>query len=139
MVKVSWSPQAEADLRHIDPAVTADLFRYAEENLHDIAPCAADAADEGIDGEIMWHRAADGDPRFTEGDGPWNYFLFYTKQEPSPGIEIFEILAVRSIHQVASMWAQMSLVLDANGRQTFRALPLQHRLRFSQQRRVGRT
>ena len=36
-------------------------------------------------------------------DGPWNYFLMYTKGNSAK----FEVLGVRSTHQMASMWVQM--------------------------------
>jgi Pentapeptide repeats (8 copies) len=36
-------------------------------------------------------------------DGPWNYFLMYTKYNSAK----FKVLGVRSTHQMASMWAQM--------------------------------
>ena len=56
----------------------------------------------------MWHRGV-GHGRCTEQEeqdnGPQNYFLFYGRRATAPG---FEILAVRSIHQMASKWAQMT-------------------------------
>jgi hypothetical protein len=104
MGRASWSDQAEADLQSIDSAVRDQLRRNAEE-LQDIPPNTADPADEGANGGIMWRRGI-GDGRSTEQDnGPQNYFLLYRKQNPAPG---FEILAVCSIHQMASMWAQMT-------------------------------
>ena len=39
-----------------------------------------------------------------DGPGAWDYFLLYRKREPGQG---FEVLAVRSIYQVASLWVQM--------------------------------
>ena len=105
MGRVSWSDQAEADLQSIDPGVRDQLRHNAEEMLHHIPPNTAYSADEGAHGGIMWHRGI-GDGRSTEQDsGPQNYFLLYRKRNPAPG---FEILAVRSIHQMASMWAQMT-------------------------------
>lgn len=109
MGRVSWSDQAETDLQSIDPdAVRDQLKRNAEKILHDILPRTAYPADEGTDGKIMWHRGV-AHGRHTEqeeqDDGPQNYFLFYRRRTTAPG---FEILAGRSIGQMASMWAQMT-------------------------------
>jgi hypothetical protein len=105
MERVSWSDQAEADLQSIDSAVRGQLRRNAEEMLDHIPPNTAHPADEGANGGIMWHRGI-GDGGSTDQDnGPQNYFLLYRKRNPAPG---FEILAVCSIHQMASMWAQMT-------------------------------
>jgi hypothetical protein len=109
MGRVSWSDQAEADLDSIDPAVRDQLKRNAEEILHLIPPLT-DPADEGVEGEIMWHRA-DGHGRFTSRpDGPQNYFLIYRSHGAATASEDpqFEVLALRSIHQLACMWIQMT-------------------------------
>ena len=109
MGRVWWSAQAEADLESIDPAVRDQLRRNAEMILHDILP-RTDPADEGTDGEIMWHRG-DGHGRFTKRpNGPQDYFLIYRRCDPFPGSEDpdYEVLAVCSIHQVAYTWVQMT-------------------------------
>ena len=112
MSGVWWSDQALADLELVveDPAVREQLKRNAEETLHDIPPRAS-SADEGVEGEIMWRRGITHEQERQRDagtllDGPraWNYFLFYRKREPGQG---FEVLAVRSIYQVASRWVQM--------------------------------
>jgi hypothetical protein len=116
MGSVSWSDQAEADLESIDPAVGKQLRRNAEQILRPISLATADPADEGVYGEIMWHRG-DGQDRFTreEDNGTQDYFLFYRRRDPAPGREDpdYEVLAVRSIHQMASMWVQMTSEPDA--------------------------
>jgi hypothetical protein len=108
MARVTWSAQAVADLDALvtKPAVRDQLTAYAENMLHDIPPITH-PADEGVDGEIMWHRGAhDEYEDFSDQeDGPQNYFLFYRRQLPGPG---FEVLGVRSLHQVASAWVQMN-------------------------------
>jgi hypothetical protein len=109
MVRVRWSEEAEADLAAIKPAVREQLRNNAEEILHLISPGRADPADEGVDGEVMWHRA-DGHGRFA-GE-PEEYFLLYAKcdppsfENPEENLEL-EILAVRSIYQLASMYLRM--------------------------------
>lgn len=112
MVIVSWSDQAKADLESIYPAARNMLMRYAGEVLHLISPRNADPAEEGVHGEIMWHRG-DGHGRFMKRDrrGPQDYFLFYRKCHSAPGCEDleFEVLAVISIHEVGGRWlAQMT-------------------------------
>jgi hypothetical protein len=113
MGRVSWSDQAAADLDSIDPAVRDQLKRNAEKILHLIPP-GADPADEGAWSGIMWHRG-DGHGRFTKlPNGPQDYFLLYKRREPASGSEDseedpdFEVLAVCSIRQVASVWVQMT-------------------------------
>lgn len=113
MVRVRWSDEAEADLETINPDAVRDQLRNnAGEILHLISPRSADPADEGAEGEIMWHRA-DGHGRFTgQPEGPQDYFLFYCRSDPrefeDPEEDLeFEVLAVRSIRQVASMWLRM--------------------------------
>jgi hypothetical protein len=110
MGRVSWSDQAKADLAGISRTLRYLLRRSAKEILHPISLHNADREDEGADGEIMWLRA-DGHGRFTRrrGNGPQDYFFFYRCHHP-PGSEDpeFEILAVCSNRQVASMWVQMT-------------------------------
>lgn len=110
MAKVIWTARAIADLETLvtEPAVRHRLSANAENILHDIPSAAvARPADEGVADGIMWHRGtADEYEDFSEqADGPQNYFLFYRRQESGPG---FEVLAVRSVYQVASMWEQMN-------------------------------
>ncbi len=110
MGKVLWSAQAEADLAELEstyPGVTKQLKRCAGKVLHPISPHIADPAEEGIDGEIMWHRGdGHGDFMKRRGCGPQDFFLFYRRcdSDPGPRGSEFEILAVRSIHQVARTW-----------------------------------
>lgn len=117
MGRVGWSDRANADLERFCPVtVRGQLRRCAEEVLHLISP-HADREEEGIDGEIMWHRG-DGHGRFMtrRGPGPQDYFLLYRRCHLAPGSKDpeFEVLAVRSIHQVAAMWlAQTSDPGDA--------------------------
>jgi hypothetical protein len=113
MGKVRWSDQALVDLGRAveDQAVREQLRRSAEEILRDIPP-RANSADEGVVGEIMWHRGwtdaqsqAKGELEDLE-DGPWNYVLFYRK---AVGPAEFEVLAVRSHIQIAArIWEEMS-------------------------------
>jgi hypothetical protein len=120
MVRVRWSAGAEADLAAIKPAAVREQIRNkAKEVLHLISPHSADPADEGVDGEAMWHRA-DGHGRFVRHpEGPQDYFLVYEKCDP-PGTEApeggleFEVLAVYSVCQVAAMWLKMSHVLGGS-------------------------
>lgn len=115
MGRVSWSDQALVDLERVveDPAVREQLKRNAEEILRDI-PLRAVSADEGFEGEIMWHRGITHEQESQapagwlsetpEGPQVWDYFLFYRERKRGQG---FEVLAVRSTHQVASRWIQM--------------------------------
>jgi hypothetical protein len=113
MAEVSWSDQAKADLENIDSPLRDQLRRDAGEILHDISPGTDDPADAGAYGGIMWHRGVTHEQgrQINEGmfpedaDGPWNYFFFYRKGRRGQG---FEVLAIRSIYQVASVWARMS-------------------------------
>jgi hypothetical protein len=114
MVRVTWTARAVADLESVvtEPAVRHQLKVNAENILHDIPPVVY-PADEGFADGIMWHRGTpDGYEEFSEqDDGPQNYFLFYRRQESGSGFEVlamFEILAVRSIYQIASAWVQMN-------------------------------
>jgi hypothetical protein len=110
MGRVLWSDRAEADLAELEsnyPGVTKQLKRCAGRVLHPISPRTADPAEEGIAGEIMWHRGdGHGDFMKRRGSGPQDFFLFYRRRDSAPGsVEAgFEILAVRSIHQVAGIW-----------------------------------
>lgn len=121
MGEVSWSEQAESDLESLvaNPVVRAQIKHIAEEILHDIPPrtCPDDGSARGI----MWHRCItweqkrqleeaelqEAQPHEKQlkdtTDGPWNYFLMYTKGNSAK----FEVLGVRSTHQMASMWVQM--------------------------------
>jgi hypothetical protein len=117
MSGVWWSDKALAELEVVveDPAVREQLKRNAEETLHDILPGEI-SADEGAEGEIMWRRGItheqarqrDAGTLPEPEDDPyqaWNYFLLYTKRADQG----FEVLAVRSVHQIASLWMKMGL------------------------------
>jgi hypothetical protein len=103
MPRVSWSVQASSDLENIEPGTRDQIRRSVEEFLHDIPPLTR-PADEGAAGGIMWHRciAHEHDPEHAEG--PQNYFIFYRKRNPALG---FEVLAIRSIQQIADLWEHM--------------------------------
>ena len=135
MGEVSWSEQAESDLKSLvaNPVVRAQIKHIAEEILHDIPPRTC--ADDGSAYGIMWHRCitreqkrqleeaeleeaeleeAELEADLEEAqphekqlkdttDGPWNYFLMYTKGNSAK----FEVLGVRSTHQMAGMWVRM--------------------------------
>ena len=101
-MRVSWD-NAESDLESIDPAVVDQLKLNAEQILHHLPPIDH-PADEGAAGGIMWHRGCPHERPAGQAGGPREYFLFYVKTNSSPE---FEILAVRSIYQVASMWVRM--------------------------------
>jgi hypothetical protein len=111
MVRVRWSDEAEADLAAISPAAVRDQLRNNAERIlhHPISP-DADPEDEGIvDDGTMWHRA-DGHGRFAGGCE--DYFLFYAKCDPPTFDDPeedpeFEILAIRSVRQIACMWWRM--------------------------------
>ena len=116
MPRVSWSEKAKQELGAVvtSPAVRDQIMCNAEPALHDPYvpgfPCAG-SGDAGAYGEIMWHRATDhGDDHEwlpePAGAGPQNYFLFYWRSG-GPAAE-FEVLAVRSVQQVANFWEQMS-------------------------------
>jgi hypothetical protein len=103
MPSVSWSDQAESNLENLVLAVADQLRGNAEEILHEIPPLVW-PADEGAAGGIMWHRGA-AHERFPEqANDPQNYFLFYRPLDPGE----FQVLAVGSIHHLASKWVQMS-------------------------------
>ena len=115
MPGVRWSREAEAKLKMIDPAVRDQLRRNASEILHHIPP-ATFPYDEGIEGEVMWHRGivcgalAQESLAQEDDDGPWNYFLFYTPLRPRPEgpdpepDEQFEVLDVCDLADVAERW-----------------------------------
>jgi hypothetical protein len=116
MPRVSWSEKARQELEGVvtSPAVRNQIMCNAELALHDPYvpdfPCAG-SGDSGAYGEVMWHRATDhGDDHEwlpePVGDGPQNYFLFYRRSGDSAAE--FEVLAVRSIQQVANFWEQLS-------------------------------
>jgi|SRR5215472_904881 len=116
MPRVSWSKKAKQDLEAIvtNPAVRDQIMGNAEVALHDPYvpgfPCAR-SGEAGASEAIMWHRATDHDDDHewlpeTAGDGPQNYFLFYCRSGGSAAE--FEVLAVRSIQQVANFWEHMS-------------------------------
>ena len=110
MGKVWWSDQAVADLEIIDPAVRDQLVQNVGEILHVVSPRNADPAEDGVEGEIMWHRG-DGHRRFTRlPKGPQDYFLIYKRHDTASLTKDpeFEVLAVYSIEQVACMWVQMT-------------------------------
>ena len=124
MSGVWWSDKALAELEvdDEDPAVREQLKRNAEETLHDILPGEI-SADEGAEGEIMWRRGItheqarqrDAGTLPEPEDDPyqaWNYFLFYRKRETDHG---FEVLGVRSVHQIASQWMKMERELGHAG------------------------
>lgn len=115
MERVTWSDQAMTDLERVveDRAVREQLRRSAEEILQH-SPTGARSADEGFEGEVMWRRGiayeqelkANAELPLETREGPqvWDYFLLYKEREPGRG---FEILAVRSTHQLASRWIRM--------------------------------
>src|SRR6266851_10312680 len=98
MGRVSWSDQAMVDLERVveDHAVREQLKRNAEEILQNI-PSHANAADEGFEGEIMWHRGiaheqelqANAEWLLETREGPqvWDYFLFYRERQSGQGFE----------------------------------------------------
>jgi hypothetical protein len=101
-MRVSWD-NAQSDLESLDPTVVGQLKRNAEQILHNIPPIEH-RADEGAEGGIMWHRGHPHERLADQPGGPQEYFLFYVRSSSNPE---FEILAVRSIYQVASMCVQM--------------------------------
>jgi hypothetical protein len=113
MPGVRWSRKAKAKLKMIDPVVRDQLKRKASEILHHIPP-AMFPHDEGIEGEVMWHRGiACGAPvqeslEQEDDDGPWNYFLFYRPWRPRPegpdADKRFEVLDVCGVADVAERW-----------------------------------
>lgn len=118
MGKVVWSDHAAADLETVKPRVRNLLKRHAEEVLHVISlRDDADPAEEGVEGEIMWHRG-DGHGKFRKlPEGPQDYFLLYKRRELASGSEDpeedpegdpdFEVLGVCSIRHVGGTWLRM--------------------------------
>jgi hypothetical protein len=108
MSRVTWSAQAVADLQTVvaTPAVRDQLRHNAESILRDIPPIDRPADEGEVDG-IMWHRGATHEDENSSGqaDSPQSYFLFYRRQEVGPG---YEVLAVRSVQQIASAYLQMN-------------------------------
>jgi hypothetical protein len=112
-----WSRRANAKLKAIaDDDVRNQLTVNADEVLHHMPPVGF-PQDEGIEGEIMWHRGITCGtpphelPAQEDDDGPWNYFLFYTPWHPAledagPDKD-FEILYICHISEVAEWWEEM--------------------------------
>jgi hypothetical protein len=114
--EVSWSNQAIQDLEAYVtvPAVKEYLLLYADKILHDVRPeqrirCVV-LGEAGADGELMWHRGVphehewlseQADGLEEQADCPELYFLFYRERSPGPA---FEVVAVRSVHQLAELW-----------------------------------
>lgn len=108
MPTVSWD-KAEADLDRIALAVADQLRRNAEEILHDIPPVDY----EGDEGELpygmMWHRGAAHESLSEQDGGPQDYAFLYQRQDSDPE---FEILAVASKEEMASMYARMYMTVE---------------------------
>jgi hypothetical protein len=113
--QVVWTPEADSDLMLVvsDPVVRRALERNTEATLHEIEAFSdGDRRDEGIEGEVMWHRGWTHEQELRSSwlpeqayDGPWNYVLFYRR---AVGSAEFEVLAVRSRLQIADrIWKQM--------------------------------
>jgi hypothetical protein len=129
MPGVHWSRRAKAKLEAIDDdAVRDQLTINADEVLHHMPPVSF-PQDEGFEGEVMWHRGIPcGTPHHEllaqeDDDGPWNYFLFYTRWRPHPEDpgpdKDFEILYICDIGEVAAQWEGMRAKLpDASGATT---------------------
>lgn len=113
VARVRWSDEAEQNLATVvtSPAVRSRLRSSVAEILHDILPeryfHCVEAGDAGSAGEIMWHRGVGHEYELLpdQDDGAEDYFIFYRQFSPGPE---FEVLAVRSIHQVASRWERRS-------------------------------
>jgi hypothetical protein len=92
--------KAESDLGGIDPGLVARLKHSAEQILHDIPPWRHDPDyDEGVSEDgIMWHRAKVPCAPEERLDGCEKYFVFYRNGAD----QAYEILGVRSVHQVAN-------------------------------------
>jgi hypothetical protein len=110
---VSWSEQALKDLEEVVAVadVRDELRRNAEEILHNILsewrPRCVEMGDAGVSGEVMWHRGVPHEHELLpeQADGPECYFLFYQLVTSTPA---WEVLAVRSIYQVARRWERRS-------------------------------
>ena len=111
MPRVTWSAQAEAELEDLVPAsvVRNQIRKHAEAALRCVTACTAH---EGAEDGIMWRRAITREQEhrmkagwLAEADGgearAWDYFLLY-RLTPAG----FEVLAVRSIRQIAG-WELM--------------------------------
>lgn len=107
MPRVTWSAQAAAELEGLVPAaaVRDQIRNHAEAALRCVTACTAH---EGAEDGIMWRRAITREQEhqmragwLAEPDGgearAWDYFLFY-RLTPAG----FEVVAVRSIRQIAS-------------------------------------
>lgn len=122
MPGVHWSRRAKAKLEAIDDdAVRDQLTINAGEILHHLPPVGF-PQDEGLAGQIMWHRGITCGtpphelPAQEDDDGPWNYFLFYRRAVSSAG---FEILYICDIGEVAERWEGIrARRLDASGAST---------------------
>ena len=112
-----WSRRAEAKLMAIaDDDVRDQLTSNADEVLHHMPPVGF-PQDEGLEGEILWHRgitcgtAPHELPAQEDDDGPWNYFLFYTPWHPAPEDpdpdKDFEVLYICHISEVAERCEEM--------------------------------
>jgi hypothetical protein len=97
--RLLWD-KAESDLDDVDPAVVVQLKSSAQQILHNIPPWVH-PSDEGVSEGIMWHRAKVHVAPEEQPDGPQNYFVFYRNGSD----QVFEILGVCSIYQIANRWA----------------------------------
>jgi hypothetical protein len=119
MPEVRWSRRAQAALETIDLVVRDQLTANAGEVLHYIPRSVLYPHDEGLEGDVMWHRGitcgivSEELLAREDEDGPWNYFFFYRAGVFSPGgpapRPYFEILALRRINvaDVAEQWEKM--------------------------------
>jgi hypothetical protein len=70
-------------------------------------PPAGFPYDEGFSGEIMWHRGiacgalSQESLEQEDGDGPWNYVLFYRR---AAGPAEFEVLDICGVADAAEQW-----------------------------------
>jgi hypothetical protein len=113
VARVRWSDEAERNLATvvISPAVRNRLTSNVAEILHDILPeryfHCVEAGDAGFSGDVMWHRGVAHEYELLpdQDDRAEDYFLFYRRFSSGPE---FEVLAVRSIYQVADRWERRS-------------------------------
>jgi|SRR5271166_3292087 len=116
MGEVWWSDQAESDLESIDLAVRDEIRRNAEKILHQNPPCPYPADEDADDAGVMWRCCTNHEQErqieagwlpeeADDGAQAWDYFLIYRSLNPGPG---FEVLAVRSIQQIANWWIRMN-------------------------------
>jgi hypothetical protein len=119
MVRVEWSKDADRELEELvsDSAVRQQIRQNAEETLHFVR---SPAEHEGAMGGIMWHRctthAQERRNQEEWGSESWeedndtpkaqvsNYYLLYRPMNAGR----FEVLGVRDVRQIASMWQRMS-------------------------------